>query len=58
MDEGKKSLHAPLSRVNYVSFGIRFGYWPCLEAPFFELAFGVWRWQIWFGYESYKKETV
>lgn len=51
-----KSLHAPLSRVDYSAFGFRFGYWPCLQAPFFEVSFSVWRWQIWYGLESYKNK--
>lgn len=32
-----------------VAFGFRFGYWPCLNAPFVQLALGSWRCEAWYG---------
>lgn len=34
----------------YVSaYGFRIGYWPCMEAPYFQLALGKHRFEIWHG---------
>lgn len=35
------------------AIGVKFGYWPCLRAPFVELAFGRRRYEIWYGLPSY-----
>ena len=32
-----------------LSFGMRFGYWPCLKAPFVQLAVGPYLVDLWFG---------
>jgi hypothetical protein len=37
-----------------VAFGVRFGYWPCLSAPFAQIVFWHWRAEIWYGWPSYK----
>lgn len=37
-----------------IRFGIRFGYWACLLAPFVEADFAFWRISIWYGLPSYK----
>ncbi len=38
-----------------LAFGLRVGYWPCLRAPFLELAVGRWRLDFWHGLPSYAK---
>jgi len=35
-----------------VSFGLRVGYWPCLEAPFLSLEIGAVSLDLWFGLPS------
>lgn len=37
-----------------LGFGFRFGYWPCLRAPYLQLALGTRRVDIWYGDPSYK----
>lgn len=37
-----------------VGFGFRFGYWPCLKAPYLQLAFAIWRADFWIGLPSYQ----
>ena len=39
------------------SIGLRLGYWPCLKAPYIQLSFLLWRLSLWFGLESYKKDS-
>lgn len=39
-----------------LAFGLRVGYWPCLRAPFLELAFHRWRIDLWVGLPSYRPE--
>lgn len=36
-------------------YGLRVGYWPCLRAPYMQLAFGRRRLDVWFGDPSYKE---
>lgn len=40
------------------SIGARFGYWPCLKAPFVAIDFGTRRLEIWHGLPSYRKEAI
>lgn len=35
-------------------FGIRFGYWPCVHAPYLQLAFLFWRVSVWYGLKGNK----
>jgi hypothetical protein len=37
-----------------IALGVRFGYWPCLRAPFIQIAIWKWRCEFWYGFESYK----
>ena len=37
------------------AFGVKLGYWPCLKAPFVEVAFGRRRYDLWYGLPSYKQ---
>lgn len=37
------------------TIGGRFGYWPCLQAPFIQLALGFWTFELWYGLPSYKR---
>lgn len=37
--------------------GMRVGYWPCLKAPFVQLALGTFLFDVWFGYSSYEVGT-
>lgn len=32
-----------------LELGARVGYWPCLEGPFFSVAFGYRRLDVWYG---------
>jgi len=42
------------TRRRYVqAFGIRVGYWPCLKAPFVQVALFRWRIEVWYGLLSY-----
>jgi hypothetical protein len=36
-----------------LAYGLRFGYWPCLRAPYVQVAVHHWRLEIWFGLPSY-----
>jgi hypothetical protein len=36
-----------------LGYGLRVGYWPCLEAPYVQVAFHRWRIEAWFGLPSY-----
>jgi hypothetical protein len=36
-----------------LGYGIRAGWWPCLEAPYVQLAFHRWRVELWWGLPSY-----
>jgi hypothetical protein len=35
-----------------VAFGVRIGYWPCLNAPFIEITWGGWARAFWWGLAS------
>lgn len=37
-----------------VCLGARLEYWPCLKGPFFSIEVGIYRIDIWYGYESHK----
>jgi hypothetical protein len=37
-----------------LNYGLRVGYWPCLRAPFIQIAIHKWLVELWFGYPSYK----
>jgi hypothetical protein len=37
-----------------LGYGLRIGYWPCLLAPYVQIAFHHWRVEIWHGLPSYK----
>lgn len=41
-EEGKQML----------TLGIRIGYWPCLKAPFIQVAVWAWRIEFWYGLPS------
>jgi hypothetical protein len=36
-----------------LGYGLRLGYWPCLKAPYVQIAFHRWRLEVWFGLPSY-----
>lgn len=40
-----------------LGFGIRIGYWPCLKAPYVQIAFALWRLDLWHGLPSYLHPT-
>lgn len=42
-----------LGGVPSVGFGSRVGYWPCLRAPYVQIAFLFWRVDIWHGLASH-----
>jgi len=37
-----------------LGYGFRFGYWPCLQGPYLQLAIHQWRIEVWFGLPSYR----
>ena len=57
----KRKLRAQIKDLEYVSFGFRIGYWPCLKAPYIQIVFAGWRCDFWYGLPSYrygKKEKI
>lgn len=38
-----------------IGFGLKFGYWPCLKAPYIQIAFLFWRVEIWHGLPAESK---
>jgi hypothetical protein len=36
-----------------LAYGLRLGYWPCLKAPYIQVAFHRWRIEVWLGLPSY-----
>ena len=48
-----KRLRCEFSKMEIVGFGIRVGYYPCLEGPYITLYFYRYRFDLWFGLESY-----
>jgi hypothetical protein len=49
--EVRNNRESPEGQV-HICFGIRVGYWPCLLAPYVQLAFWKWRLDIWHGLPS------
>jgi hypothetical protein len=39
-----------------IGYGLKVGYWPCLLAPYAQIAFHRWRLDIWYGLPSYRDE--
>jgi hypothetical protein len=39
-----------------IMYRIGVGYWPCLQAPFFQIAFGKHIFECWYGLPSYKSK--
>lgn len=37
-------------------YGLRVGYWPCLKAPYVQVALAIWRLDVWHGLPSYRTE--
>lgn len=37
-----------------IGHGLKFGYWPCLRAPFIQISFHRWIFEAWFGLPSYR----
>lgn len=57
----KRTLHVQLHRTrndargrHSQAIGARVGYWPCLHAPFVQLAIGSYRLDVWHGLPSYR----
>jgi hypothetical protein len=38
-----------------IGFGVRLGYWPCLQAPYMQCAFLFWHFEVWHGYPSWQQ---
>ena len=36
-----------------LGYGLRVGYWPCLRAPYVQVALHHWRVEVWYGLPSY-----
>jgi hypothetical protein len=41
-----------------IMYGIRVGYWPCLDAPFLQISFGKHIFEFWYGLPSYLKDPL
>jgi hypothetical protein len=41
-----------------IMFRIGVGYWPCLHAPFLQIAFGKHIFEFWYGLPSYLKDPL
>ena len=37
-----------------LAIGMRVGYWPCLNAPYIQVAWGYYTLEVWHGFPSYK----
>lgn len=37
-----------------LGYGLRMGYWPCLQAPYLQIAIHRWRVEVWRGLPSYR----
>lgn len=48
----RRSKSSPTGR-HVQSLGVRFGYWPCLRAPFVSFDLGSWRLDVWYGLPGY-----
>ena len=51
-----KKIRALVKDLEYWSFGFRFGYWPCLKAPYVQIVFAGYRCDLWWGLPSYKHD--
>ena len=40
-----------------IGYGLKLGYWPCLRAPFVQISFYCWVFEVWYGLPSYKQPT-
>ncbi len=49
-----RKFRAQIKDLEYVSFGVRLGYWPCLKAPYLQIVFAGWRCDFWYGLPSYR----
>jgi hypothetical protein len=52
--EGFSKLSPDGGPLKVRAFGVRIGYWPCLQAPFIEIALGTKRYELWYGLPSYR----
>lgn len=48
---------ANINGVHAQSFGLRFGWWPCLRGPFVRVHFFCWTLDLWWGFPTYKVKT-
>lgn len=39
-----------------LGYGVRVGYWPCLKAPYIQVAWHRWRLELWYGLPSYQDD--
>lgn len=53
--EGTSKVFADGVRRTAIGFGVKVGYWPCLRAPYIEIAFGTKRYGWWYGLPTYKQ---
>lgn len=42
--------------THVIRYGVCFGYWPCLRAPFIQLSFGTRTIEVWHGLPSYQSK--
>lgn len=45
-------FHTKTERREVYSFGIRMGYWPCVNGPFVQVSLGNYYRSVWFGTEE------
>lgn len=53
-----RKLRGMIKDMEYVSFGFRLGYWPCLKAPYVQIVFAGYRCDFWWGLPSYKRKEL
>ena len=49
----RPTKRSPMGKRSW-GFGVAFGYWPCLRAPYVRGIFLFWRLEIWYGEPGYK----
>lgn len=50
-------LHFAKRRIKSTKIGIAVGYFPCLSAPYLQVAIGRYYLELWFGKDSYKTDN-
>ena len=50
--------NSTLGNAEYaIGYGLKLGYWRCLQAPFVQIDFHRWLIEVWYGLPSYKEAS-